>query len=81
MNDKTNELKISRVEIDRDLCIGAATCLGIAPDAFELDEENKAVLKDAWKTVDAETIMMAAKSCPTLAIKVFDEDGKQLFPD
>lgn len=81
MSNDATELNISRVEIDRDLCIGAATCLGIAPDAFELDAENKAVLKDAWKTVDAETIMMAAKSCPTLAIKVYDEDGNQIWPE
>ena len=77
---RPDKIRIRRIEKDRDLCIGSAACLGIAPDAFELDGENKAVLKDAWKHVAAETLLEAAKSCPTLAIKVFDEEGKQIYP-
>ena len=71
--------KISKIVIDRDLCIGAASCIVISPDVFELDEENKAVIKDP----DADTvknIIAAAESCPTKAIFVYDEDGKQVYP-
>lgn len=31
--------------IDRNLCIGAASCVAVAPSAFELDAENKAVMR------------------------------------
>ncbi|OHA49824.1 MAG: hypothetical protein A3A80_01110 [Candidatus Terrybacteria bacterium RIFCSPLOWO2_01_FULL_44_24] len=71
--------KISRIEIDRELCIGAATCISIAGEVFELDGENKSVVKNP-KGADDETILMAAQSCPTKAIKVFDEDGNQIYP-
>lgn len=71
--------KIGKIYIDRDLCIGAASCVAIAPDAFELDDENKAVLKDQ-KAVDDETLLLAAQSCPTKAIIVYDEEGNQIYP-
>lgn len=31
--------------IDRNLCIGAASCVAVAPSAFEIDVENKAVMR------------------------------------
>jgi len=71
--------KIAKIFIDRDLCIGAASCIAIAPDVFELDDENKAVVKNP-KGADDETIMLAAQSCPTRAIILYDEDGNQIYP-
>lgn len=72
---------VSKVEIDRELCIGAASCVAIAPDAWELDGENKAVLKNEWKNHDAQTLLDSAKSCPVLAIKLFDDAGNQIYPE
>ena len=71
--------KIGKIYVDRDLCIGAASCVAIAPGVFQLDEENKAYVADE-KAADDETILLAAKSCPTKAIIVFDTEGKQLYP-
>ena len=68
-----------KVEVDREKCIGAATCVMIAPDVFELDSEMKAVVKDV-KAASPEVILGAAQSCPTLAISVFDDAGKRIFP-
>ena len=34
-----------RVIVDRDRCEGNAVCLGIAPDIFDLDDEDYAVVK------------------------------------
>ena len=34
-----------RVIVDRDRCEGNAVCLGIAPDVFDLDDEDYAVIK------------------------------------
>lgn len=68
-----------KIEIKRDVCIGAATCSAIAPDVFELDPEMKAIVKNPQGAND-ETILDAAKSCPTLAIYIYDDAGKQIFP-
>lgn len=68
-----------RIEVKRDLCIGAATCVAIAPDVFALDDEVKAVVKNP-KGADDNTILEAAKSCPTLAIFIYDDADKQIFP-
>ena len=72
-------IKIGKIVVDRNLCIGAASCIAVAPGVFELDSENKAVVYND-KGADDETILLAAKSCPTQAILVFDEDGNQIFP-
>lgn len=85
--------KIS-IKVDPDLCIGAASCIAVAPGFFELNEESKAVVKDpaapdvkptyerVVEVTDGvkEKIILAAQSCPTLAISIFDETGKKLFP-
>ena len=69
-----------KIKIDRDLCIGAAPCVAIAPEVFELDEEGKAIVIDP-KGADDETIMLGAEACPTLAVILFDEEsGDQIFP-
>ena len=84
-----------RVKVDEDLCIGAASCVTIAPETFQLNAENKAFVYDhsqepegsryeRWIEVtedEKENIILAAQSCPTLAIFIFDEAGVQLFPE
>lgn len=72
--------KIKKVEVDRELCIGAASCIGVAPEAFELDEENIAIVKEGWKSLEDDVLVQAAESCPTKAIFLYDEAGKQIYP-
>lgn len=84
------------IKIDRDLCIGAASCVAVYPEIFELDEESKAVVlkRDGSKTseqtsvellscssVDDDQLLLAAQSCPTAAIYLYGEDGAQLYPE
>jgi ferredoxin len=71
--------KIARIEVDRDLCIGAESCAVIAPEVFEMDAENKAVVKNPAGS-DDQTILMAAQSCPVAAVLLYDEEGNQLYP-
>ncbi|OIO49309.1 MAG: hypothetical protein AUJ39_01270 [Parcubacteria group bacterium CG1_02_42_13] len=71
--------KIGKIVIDRDLCIGAASCIAVSGATFELDNENKAVVIGT-DTVDDDTLIAAAESCPTKAILLFGKDGKQVFP-
>ena len=84
-----------RIRVDEDLCIGAASCVTVAPETFMLNDENKAIVLDRtgadatqtyerWCEVsddEYQTILLAAQSCPTLAIFLYDESGKQLFPE
>ena len=83
------------IKVDPDLCIGAASCVTIAPSTFILNAENKAEVLDHGsdagspsyermiEVTDAEQeeILLGAQSCPTLAIFIFDENGTQLFPE
>ena len=68
------------MKIDRNLCIGAATCVALAPKAWALDNEAKAIILDSAHEETDETLLDAAKSCPVAAISIIDADGKQLFP-
>lgn len=69
------------VKVLRDKCIGAASCVAVAPGTFKLDSENKAVVIQTTGDPDAdEDILLAAQSCPTAAIEVYDKDGKKLWP-
>lgn len=70
---------ISKIVIDRDLCIGAASCIAVSSETYELDNENKVVVTHS-DAVDDETLLMSAQSCPTKAIFLFDKEGKQVFP-
>jgi ferredoxin len=70
-----------KVEVDRDACIGDGACCNDAPETFEMDDEDKAVVKpDSSDSRD--TILEAAQNCPTDAISVEDkETGKKLYPE
>ena len=71
--------KISKIVIDRDLCIGAASCIAVSGATYELDGENKAIVIGA-NEADDDTLLLSAQSCPTKAIFLYDKEGKQIFP-
>lgn len=78
-----------KVKVDRDLCIGAGSCVAVAPKVFELDAEGKAIIikKDgtknetsnfsAYEEIDdnEEDILNSARSCPVNAIIIVEVDG------
>ncbi len=68
-----------KVRVDRDLCIGVGNCVAFTPTVFQLDEENKAIVLDP-SSVDDDTLLEAAESCPEDAIIVEDDEGHQLYP-
>lgn len=70
---------IGKVVVDRDLCIAAVSCIAVSEATFKLDDENKVVVIDPNAADDA-TLMMAAESCPTKAILLYDKSGAQVFP-
>ena len=82
----TNDPKVKRkirkltMRIDRNLCIGAGTCVAIAPKAWALDNDAKAIILDTVDEESDQALIDAAKGCPVQAIFVSDEKGKQIFP-
>jgi len=88
-------MAIAKITVDRNLCIGASPCVFAAGTVFELDAENKAVLKlkNAAKNsgpaeksqleddqVADDVLLAAAQSCPVRAIVLVDDTGKQVYP-
>ena len=81
-----------KVKVDRELCIGAASCVAVAPNTFELDSEGKAVIKKKDGTMTSDfvnysdindeevNILNASKSCPVNAIIIVevDEQGNEV---
>jgi len=68
-----------RVRVDRDVCIGTANCVAIAPEVFELDNQglSRVVNQDAGTE---EQLRDAAEECPVQAIILEDDDGTQVYP-
>lgn len=58
-----------RVEVDRDRCEGNAVCVGIAPDLFDLDDDDYAVVKADPVPADEEAVAeQAIAECPRAAL-------------
>jgi len=69
-----------KMHVDRDLCIGAATCVAIAPKTFVLDSEAKAIILASADQDSDNVIIDAAKGCPVAAIIIEDQNGNKIFP-
>jgi ferredoxin len=66
------------VTVDRGLCIGSGDCVDTAPDVFQLDEEDKAVVVDP-DGAPLDDVLTAASNCPVSSIFVIGEEG-DLYP-
>ncbi len=79
------------LSIDQDVCLGAMSCVTMAPSVFAYDDTSKGL----WRKqnlplgmheveegqVDAETLRLAAESCPYQAIRIHNAStGEELFP-
>ncbi len=61
------------VSINREACIGCAACAATCPDNFEMDDENKAIVKNSSVPKEAEECNKnAAASCPVTCIEIKD---------
>jgi ferredoxin len=65
------------VEIDRDVCMGSGNCVYEAPGAFDLDNDSISFVVDVTG-IPEESIVAAARKCPTHAITV-RRDGVSLL--
>jgi ferredoxin len=82
-NNPSGPVKVKekyKVWVDRNLCIGAATCVAVSPKSFQMDNEAKAVIVRTIDEEELENIIEAAKACPVAAIFIEDEKGNRIFP-
>jgi ferredoxin len=61
---------VYRIEIDRLLCSAYGTCIDLAPDLIELDDELVAIAR--VEATAAPTALDAARSCPMGAITLVE---------
>jgi len=76
------------VGVNHDLCMGASSCVALAPDVFRLDWSKKKSILDpapleatSGSSADPEKVFKAAQSCPYRAIFLRDAlTGEHVFP-
>jgi ferredoxin len=68
-----------RIIVNRELCESNAECVSLAPEVFELDEEDLCVVVDP-EGAKSKRILLAARACPVDAITLIDNDGEQVWP-
>jgi len=64
------------IEVNHDVCIGCATCEGIAPDYFKVEDGLAHVIKD-YSEEDSDLIDEAINSCPVQAISIKDAGASE----
>ena len=85
----TSDTRRLVVQIHQDKCMGAESCVVVAPTIFALDSSRLGGFRRGAEplgmrdveeqTVDGETVILAAKSCPYNAIYLKDaETGEEL---
>jgi ferredoxin len=59
-----------RVAVDRDLCEANGVCAGLAPDVFDLDDEDYLHVRQPEVPAGlADTVRLAVASCPKIALR------------
>lgn len=66
-----------RAIVDRERCFGFGRCAEEVPEVFTQDEERLSVAGDA-AGVDPRRLVDAARGCPRQAIRVVDDEGRDV---
>src|SRR5713101_1081108 len=79
---KTSDKKEFFVQVIQSKCMGAESCVTVAPGVFSLDSRQLGLFRRGSAplgvekvpegSIDSETVVLAAKSCPYKAIYVED---------
>lgn len=63
-----------RVSVDFDLCESNGLCEAVAPEVFELDEQDYLVVKTEEVAADqADNVRRAVAACPRTAITLIED--------
>ena len=62
---------MSRIEVDRELCVGSGACEALAPEVFEVDDDGVLVVHRPEAGADeAGDVRDAVRACPTRALSL-----------
>ena len=67
-----------RVEVVSDECMSAGRCVADFPEAFAFDKDELSVVLPTASEVPDERLLLAARNCPSRAIRVFDDSGEEI---
>ncbi len=69
-----------RIVLHTEDCLGDGACCDTAPNTFELNLEQRVVIREPPHDPD-ELVLTAARKCPVDVIEIFDDEtGEQLAP-
>jgi ferredoxin len=60
---------MTRVVVDREVCMSAGVCEVTAPEVFELDDDGVLVVHEP---TDLAAVEAAVRACPTVALSLTD---------
>jgi ferredoxin len=64
------------LRVDRNLCEANAVCCGLAPDVFELDDDEQLIIKAPHPPLeDLERVEFAVSRCPKNALSLVGSDA------
>jgi ferredoxin len=64
---------MTRVEVDRDRCVGSGACEALAPDVFEVDDDGVLIVHRPEPTGDElHDVRDAVQACPTRALSLVE---------
>ena len=64
---------MSRVQVDRERCVGSGACEALAPEGFEVDDDGVlAVHRVEPGDEDVPDVRDAVQTCPTRALSLAD---------
>lgn len=68
--------------VDHDVCVSSGACVLEAPEAFGYQDgpEAMAVVLPGAASLDDERLREVAEVCPVRAIRLVDEDGRDVGP-
>jgi ferredoxin len=62
---------MTRIEVDRERCVGSGSCEALAPDIFEVDDEGVLVVHRSEPAGDElGDVEDAVQACPTRALSL-----------
>ena len=67
-----------RVEVVSEECMSAGRCVADFPQAFGFDDDELSVVLPTASSVSNERLVLAARNCPSRAIRVFDDSGEEI---
>jgi ferredoxin len=60
---------VTRVQVDRSLCISSGGCEMLAPEVFELDEDGVVHVRQPG-AADLHAVEIAVRACPSGALSI-----------